>query len=88
MEQIRALEGPRWRARQTARILRLRQQKSRFRLHLEGLEQSPWRREYLRFWQRACHRHLGARLEWRQMLNRRLVPAITEASAQDAIRLP
>lgn len=74
MEQIRALEGPRWRARQTARILRLRQQKSRFRLHQEGLQQSPWRREYLRFWQRACQRHLRARREWRATLDRRLRP--------------
>jgi hypothetical protein len=74
MEQIRSLEGPRWRARQTARILRLRQQKSRFRLHLEGLEQTAWRREYLRFWERARYRHLVVRLEWRQKLNRRLLP--------------
>lgn len=74
MEQIRALEGPRWRARQTVRILRLRLQKPRFRLQLEGLDSPRWRREYLRFWQRACQRHLGARETWRKMLNERLLP--------------
>lgn|GEM_PF-5619129 len=76
MAQIRAVKGPRWRAQQAARILQLRQQKPRFRLQMEGLEQSAWRREYLRFWQRARHRHLVARLEWRRTLNRHLLPPL------------
>lgn len=76
MEHNRAPKNPQWRAQQTARILRLRQQKSRFRLRLEGLEQTAWTRDYLRFWQRARQRHLGARLAWRRTLNRHLLPAM------------
>lgn len=76
MEQTRAAKNTRLHVHQSARILRLRQQKSRFRLRLEGLEQTAWRRDYLRFWERSRRRHLVARLEWRRTLNRHLLPAM------------
>lgn len=76
MEQTRATNNTCLRAHQTARILQLRQQKSRLRLRLEGLDQTAWRRGYLRFWQRARQRHLVARLEWRRTLDRHLLPTM------------